>query len=150
MSRSGYSDDVDDNWSWIRWRGYVASAIRGKRGQAFLKEMLAAMDALPERTLIAHDLETADGAVCAIGSVGKARGIDMSGIDPEDYCTVANVFGINEKLAQEIVYMNDESTLWERDESGKAIREGDRFKSITPEGRFRLMRKWIVSKIKDQ
>jgi hypothetical protein len=37
MSRSGYSDDLE-NWSLIRWRGAVASAIRGRRGQAFLRE----------------------------------------------------------------------------------------------------------------
>lgn len=136
MSRSGYSDDIDDNWSWIRWRGYVASAIRGKRGQAFLREMLAAMDAMPEKKLIANDLETADGAVCAIGSVGKARGIDMSSLDPEDYSTVAATFGINEKLVQEIVYMNDEAF--------------DNYWCKTPEERFQKMRAWIASHIRDE
>jgi hypothetical protein len=135
MSRSGYSDDIDDNWSWIRWRGYVASAIRGKRGQAFLREMLAAMDALPEKKLIANDLETPDGAVCAIGSVGKARGIDMSALDPEDSSTVARTFGINEKLVQEIVYMNDEAF--------------DNYWCKTPEERFGKMRAWIVSHIRE-
>lgn len=151
MSRSGYSDDIDDNWSWIRWRGYVASAMRGKRGQAFLREMLAAMDAMPEKKLIANDLETADGAVCAIGSVGKARGIDMSSLDPEDYSTVAATFGINEKLAQEIVYMNDEQWFWETDETG-TIRKDENGKHIrlTPEGRFQKMRAWIVSHIRDE
>lgn len=135
MSRSGYSDDMDDQWAFIRWRGYVASAIRGKRGQAFLREMLAAMDAMPEKKLIANDLETADGAVCAIGSVGKARGIDMSALDPEDYSTVANTFGINEKLVQEIVYMNDEAF--------------DNYWCKTPEERFQKMRAWIVSHIRE-
>lgn len=57
MSRSGYSDDYDgDNWDLIRWRGAVTSAIRGKRGQAFLREALAALDAMPEKQLIAGDL----------------------------------------------------------------------------------------------
>jgi len=60
MSRSGYSDDCEDNWSWICWRGAVKSAIRGKRGQAFLRETLAALDALPERKLIAKDLIKTD------------------------------------------------------------------------------------------
>ena len=55
MSRSGYHDGIDQ-WDLIRWRGAVASAIRGKRGQAFLREMLDALDALPEPKLIAHDL----------------------------------------------------------------------------------------------
>jgi hypothetical protein len=72
MSRSGYSDDCDQ-WDMIRWRGAVASSIRGARGQAFLKEMLAALDALPEPKLIAEELES-DGAVCAIGAVGPFAG----------------------------------------------------------------------------
>lgn len=65
MSRSGYIDDGDiEHWDLIRWRGAVASAIRGKKGQSFLLEMLHAMDALPEKKLIAHDL-LKDGSVCA-------------------------------------------------------------------------------------
>lgn len=55
MSRSGYTEDCD-GWDLIRWRGAVASAIRGKRGQAFLREALAALDAMPEKQLISHDL----------------------------------------------------------------------------------------------
>lgn len=131
MSRSGYSDDID-NWDWdlIRWRGAVKSAMRGKRGQAFLREMLAALDALPEKKLVAMELE-AEGQVCAIGSVGRARGIDMSKIDPEDYSKVAAVFEINEKLAREIVWMNDEG-VW----------------CSTPEERFEKMRSWIEKNIR--
>lgn len=133
MSRSGYSDDCDNDWSAICWRGAVASAIKGRRGQAFLEEMLHAMAALPEHKLISHDLENG-GAVCAIGSVGKARGIDMKGIDPEDYETVAAKFGISRALAQEIVYMNDEGT-WGNE---------------TPEERFTRMRKWIEGELFDK
>lgn len=129
MSRSGYSDDC---WGWdlIQWRGRVTSAIRGKRGQAFLQEMLEAMAALPERKLIADELETEDGSVCAIGAVGKARGIDMSNIDVEDRGRVAKTFGIAEALAAEIVYMNDEAGF-------------DR----SPEARFDRMRRWIESEL---
>lgn len=130
MSRSGYSDDCDDNWMLIRWRGAVNSAIKGKRGQQFLREMLAAMDALPERKLIAHRLE-ADGAVCAIGTVGKARGLDMSNIDPEDREVVADAFGVSPALAAEITYMNDE---WS-------------WSTETPEARFERMRKWVADQI---
>ena len=46
MSRHGYSDDCDNEWRAIMWSGAVKSAIKGKRGQAFLKELLAALDAL--------------------------------------------------------------------------------------------------------
>jgi hypothetical protein len=73
MNRSGYDEDSClDQWSHIRWRGQVASAIRGKRGQTFLHELADALDAMPEKRLIAHELQ--EGAnVCAIGSVGVQR-----------------------------------------------------------------------------
>jgi len=127
MSRSGYSDDCEDL---CLWRKAVDSAITGKRGQAFLYEMLHAMAALPEHKLIDGELEH-EGAVCAIGAVGKARGIDMSGIDVEDRHRVARVFGIAPALAAEIVYMNDEA----------------HWRVETPEQRFERMRKWIEEQI---
>lgn len=81
MSRSGYSDDID-NWQMIKWRGMVASATRGKRGQKFFRDLLEALDVMPVKELIDSELEK-DGDVCAIGSLGKHRCIDMDKIDPE-------------------------------------------------------------------
>lgn len=107
MSRSGYSHDCD-NWDLIRWRGAVASAIRGKRGQALLREIAAALDAMPVKELVANELE-ADGSYCTLGVVGAARGIELSKIDPDDRETVAGQFGIAEALAAEIMYENDEA-----------------------------------------
>lgn len=131
MSRSGYNEEIDDQWQLIRYRGAVKSAIKGARGQAFLKEMLAALDSLPEKKLIAHELE-AHGAVCAIGAVGKARGLDMTGIDPDDAERVARVFGVADALAREVVYENDDE--WR-------VRE-------TPEARFIRMRQWVAAQIR--
>lgn len=130
MSRSGYDDCVDDQWQIIRWRGAVASAIRGARGQAFLKEMLSALEALPERKLIAHELEQ-DGAVCAIGAVGKIRDVNMAGVDPTESEQVAALFGIPHALTCEITYMNDEGRYRE-----------------TPEERFARMQQWIAGMIR--
>ncbi len=121
MSRSGYSDDCE-NWSLICWRGAVTSAIRGKRGQAFLRELLAALDALPEKRLIADELEIKDGAVCAIGAVGKARGIDMSVLDPENMEKVATTFDIADAFAKEIVWVNDEAGPWKETPEQRFIR----------------------------
>lgn len=134
MSRSGYSDDCDNDWGLIRWRGAVASAIRGKRGQEFLYEMLHALAALPERKLIDRDLER-EGAVCALGAVGKARGLDMSKVDPEDHEAVAAFFGIPHSLACEVMYWNDED--W-------------RARSETDEQRFERMRKWIENNLRTE
>lgn len=132
MSRSGYDEDADwdDTSIWL-YRGAVASALKGKRGQAFLKEMIAALDAMPVKELVAWELEQ-NGAVCAIGSVGRARGIDMTKLNPEDPDGVAETFGIATAMAREIVYMNDEA-VWEQE---------------TPEQRFGRMRRWIDSQIR--
>lgn len=124
MSRSGYTDECE-RWDLIRWRGAVTSAIRGNRGQAFLLELIIALDSLPDKALIVEELEK-DGEVCALGSVGKLRGMDMSKIDPEDREQVANAFGIAEAMAAEIMYENDEY-------------------GNTPELRWSRMRKWAES-----
>lgn len=136
MSRSGYSDDCDDNWSHIMWRGRVASAIGGKRGQALLKEMLEALDAMPAKRLVKEVLE-ADGEVCALGCLGQKRGLDMSKLDPENYDGVAGAFDVAAPLVQEIVYTNDET----RDYSVYPSRE------FSPEERWQHMRNWVAARI---
>jgi hypothetical protein len=134
MSRSGYIDDSDyDQWAMIRWRGAVASAFRGKRGQAFLREMLAALDALPEKRLLVDELQDPydSNLVCAIGAVGRIRGVDMQALDPEDHDDIAAVFNISHDMACEIMFTNDEGFGWQ----------------VTPEERFYRMRAWIVGEL---
>ena len=133
MSRSGYSEDIE-SWDLVRWRGAVASAIRGARGQAFLKEMLVALDALTEKKLVKGDLEKS-GEVCAIGAVGKRRGVDMTDIDPEDREKVSDVFWIAPALAAEIVHVNDDG-VWLPYHEEEA-----------PEARFVRVRAWVESQI---
>lgn len=45
MSRSGYSDDCENV---AMWRGQVASAIRGKRGQTMLRDLVLAQEVMYE------------------------------------------------------------------------------------------------------
>lgn len=130
MSRSGYSDDLD-TLTLGQWRGRVASAIRGKRGQSFLVALREALDAMPVKRLVSGELEQ-DGEVCAIGSVGRARGLDMGRIDPEDPAQVSGAFNIAEPMAQEIVWINDENGP--NDE--------------TPEARYERVRRWVERQIK--
>lgn len=159
MGRSGYSDDCD-GWALIRWRGAVASAIRGKRGQQALREIAAALDALPERRLESGSLVTPDGEFCTLGALGRARGMNLEAIDPEDRGAVAKAFGISEALAAEIMFENDED-FWGGDQ-----REYFNFEVIGPmrpwerhvqlrwrsdpkaaERRWRRMRQWVQSHI---
>ena len=124
-SRSGYSNDADP-WEHIRWRGAVASALRGERGQALLREMLAAMLALPERKLIANDMERG-GQVCSLGAVMRARGLDTN---IKDCAIIAARLGIAEAMTREVMAVND-------------YKDGE-----APEMRFERMLKWIEGKIR--
>lgn len=139
MSRAGYTEDCENNWDQIMWRGQVTSAMRGKRGQAFLIELVAALDAMPEKKLIRHELiETKDGApvssnVCAIGSVGIARGVELEKIDPYDYDRIATTFGIAHQLVREIEYENDEGNYYKE----------------SPQSRWCRVRAWARKNIKN-
>jgi hypothetical protein len=128
MSRSGYNDDCS-GWDLIRWRGAVNSATVGARGQKLLKDMLEALDAMPVKKLVSGELEE-DGNYCALGVLGKLKGIQLSKLDPEDYDAVAKAFDIAPALAREIVYENDEA--WYQD---------------TPETRWIRMRNWVEKQI---
>ncbi len=130
MSRSGYSDECD-GWDLVRWRGAVNSAINGKRGQAFLHELIAALDAMPVKQLIVGELQDATGAVCALGCVGKARHLDMRGIDIYNRKAISQLLGIAPAMAAEIMFENDDSFC----DHGE-----------TPEERWAYMRAWAVER----
>ena len=135
MSRSGYSDDID-NWDLIRWRGRVASSIRGRRGQAFLRELLTALDAMPVKELVANEFET-DGQFCTLGVIGHARGIDMATIDPEDdyhHDELSAAFDIAGCLVQEIEFLNDDDYTY---------REPAAY-------RWSRMRAWVAEQIRQE
>ena len=130
--RSGYVDEIDDNWALIKYRGQVASAIRGKRGQRLLREALAALDAMPAKVLIADELVTEDGDVCLLGAAGKRLGIaDLDKLDPEEHDVLAQRFDVASCLIQEIEYINDEM--------------GPR--SEAPQQRYERVRGWLVKHI---
>lgn len=136
MSRSGYNDC--DGWSLIRWRGQVASAIKGRRGQLFLRDLLVSLDALPEKRLASNSFQ-AGGEVCALGSVGRARAIPMADLEPDedgevDRDKVAERFGIAMAMAAEIMWVNDDAYYYPR-------------MAETPEQRWTRVRKWVAEKI---
>lgn len=131
-NRSNYSEELDQ-WDHIRWRGAVKSAIRGKRGQAALRELLEALDAMPDKALIANSLVTTDGDCCALGALGIKRGLDMSGFDPDEYDVISDAFGLAPALIREIEYENDEGEWRE-----------------TPEQRWYRMRRWAAKQIKPE
>lgn len=133
MSRSGYIDDYADQWVLIRWRGAVNAALRGKRGQAMLRELRAGLDALPNKRLIAGDLISPEGEYCALGVIAARRGLDVATVDPYDHETIAGMLNIADALAREVAYVNDEEGC---------ITE-------TPETRWQRVSRWVDGSLQD-
>lgn len=130
MSRSGYVDDWSPSMN--LYRASVDRALAGKRGQAFLRELAAALDAMPVKELIANELVRDSEHVCAIGAVAVRRGVDVRNVDETDGEAVGAAFGIAASMAREIVYMNDE---W-----GCSVE--------TPAERWQRMRKWVEKNLR--
>jgi hypothetical protein len=106
VSRSGYSDDCDHL---NLYRAAVDKAIKGKRGQALLRDLANALDAMPVKSLAAHSFEKAEGEFCTLGVLGAKRGIDVKKFDEfyADPLDIAKELGIAKSMAAEIMEIND-------------------------------------------
>jgi hypothetical protein len=114
------------------WRGAVRSSIKGKRGQKFIREMIEALEAMPEKKLEASVLVSETGC-CAMGAVALHRGADVSGVEPTDRDAVAEAMGIAGALAAEVAFENDQDFGYH---------------NLTPEQRWKHMHKWAKGNLR--
>lgn len=136
MSRSGYSDDYNP-----LYRGTVASAARGKRGQALLRDLVAALNAMPDKRLSAGVLKDEDGCMCSLGALAEFRRIHVEDIAfDDDYgfssaasWELSNRLDAAQCLINEVMFMNDEGG-WGTE---------------TPETRWHRMWVWAQQLIKE-
>lgn len=165
MSRHGYTDDIEDVLAYGRCRAQVKNSIKGKRGQALLRELAEALDSMPEKKLYAGSFATAEGQFCTLGVLGEKRGTKMDDLGDEDYCNtelVAERFGISNAMASEIMFMNDEYCVdeykWVEVEICGPVRPyypdfGSHIKSVRvynekhAEERWQKMRDWVMNNI---
>ena len=155
MSRSGLSEDCDEQWMQALWIGQVRNATRGKRGQKFYRELLAAFDAMPAKELHAEVFDDPDdGKVCALGVLARARGIDATKFDPDDDQVAEELacdLDVAPCLARTVIWENDEGeygrTIWLRFEE----LHGERLAHITetPDQRWQRMRNWVAKQLKE-
>lgn len=145
MSRSGYSEDCDNLGL---WRGAVQRAISGKRGQAFLREMASALDAMPVKELVADDVVRDSEHVCAMGAVVVARKLDVSEVDVYDADATAEMLGIAGALAKEIAYENDECGRVYDVEGPPAWGYVRPTREETPGERWTRMRAWVAANLR--
>jgi hypothetical protein len=149
VAREWYDDDCDPLGEG-RYLNNARRSLRGRKGQAVLREVRAALLAMPEKRLIAGDL-LKDGEVCAIGAwarfrlahgpikgvVNSARTVWHSWDEVVDLCAprydegggtasdsryLAQAMGANWYVASEIGATND-ALRYETDERGVLLRE---------------------------
>lgn len=141
MSRSGYRDDFWDEpgRAWL-YRGAVERALSGKRGQQALRDLAAALDAMPVQELAAHSFQRE--GVCALGALAQYRGVKTDDLEPEeawgdvaevDRDLVSERFDIAPSMAAEIMFENDEHPVTETDAE-----------------RWQRMRRWVDRQLKSQ
>lgn len=166
MSRSGYTDDNDDPLAHGRWRQAVKRSLEGKRGQALLRELVEALDAMEDKRLYPGSFATAEGEFCTLGVLGAKRGTKMDDLGDDYECNTALVgqrFGVAPAMAAEIMYLNDEYMVDDRKwitvelcgpvrpyypEWGRHTREVSVHNDNHPRERWEQMRAWAVANLK--
>jgi len=139
-------------------------SIEGKRGQAFLLELIEALDAIPDKKLYNGKLVTTEGGCCALGALGIKRGLNLEALnDEENTAILSKVFNIAPSLVAEIMYLNDESLVdvwkWGEIEVCGPMRPkypdwGRHYTKVRvhndnhPTQRWQRMRDWAVSSLK--
>ena len=133
MSRSGYTHDCE---GLNMWRGAVARGIQGKRGQQALRDLIQALDAMPENRLVSGSFSNSCG-VCSLGAIAQFRGLATNDLEVEhgdevDRDRVGQRLDISSAMAAEIMYEND-----------------CEYQSSTAEHRWSRMRQWAEQNLKD-
>ena len=164
--RIGYSDEEDYPNQFELWQGNCRRSLRGRKGQAFLRELEAALVALPEKRLIADDVAKA-GEVCAVGAwllkkrteAGRPRAdvlAELEAIDSEDCQTddLAISEGAPRLCAWSVVELNDIlcDTQWVKYQGPErsAFCYENNYRSLggypvplTPEERYERILTWV-------
>ena len=139
MSRSNYSHEWTNEM--YLYRGTVNRSIDGKRGQAFLKRMVAALEAMPIKELHADIFAKTDGVCCAMGAVALHEGHDIEkDYDPnvqDDSNYAYEKLNISRSMAAEIAFLNDDGNWFFQEEE-------------KPSARWKRMYAWAKDRLKDE
>ncbi len=131
--RISYTEDEEFGGQFELWQANCMRSLKGKVGQRELRELRAALLALPEKRLVCGLLESADGEMCAIAAYGKHKGVDLSEFDLDyDNDKVGIAGGMPSLVAWKVVEMNDVE-----------------FSHVSREGRYERMLAWVESLITD-
>lgn len=149
------SEEEDFQNQAFLWEANLERSIRGRKGQAALRELEAALLALPEKRLVANETVGADGMVCAIMALAQHRGYQGDTTLPKQpewddpdaenspywdefeyeeavegaMLKIASGIGVPPMVAKAIIYENDNEYV------------------KTPEARYSRMLAWVQRQI---
>lgn len=151
MSRIAYSDEEQFSGQFELWQANCQRSLHGKAGQAALRELEAALLAMPSKRLIANQLQDEHGDVCAIGALVRYKGITPTTRWPdEDMEAVGVECGMPRLVAWKVVEINDIDldysvdvfapgpSQWVHGSPGYRLRV-----PITPEERYTALLGWV-------
>ncbi len=169
MARISYSDEEDTPGQFALFEANVKRSCAGKQGQWALRELEAALLALPRPRLV-KDALAEDGDCCAVGCLvlalrvqrGEDRAAvlaDLEGSDPEDEDAaqeMAEPLGIPHLVGWQLVALNDMycATVWEVADGpiqrGHGVYRGGipYVRDMTPEERFDRVLAWVRSHLR--
>lgn len=106
--RIEYCEQEDHPGQFNLYHANCARSLGGRKGQAALRELEAALVALPTKRLIANAL-VHEGDVCAIGALALKRGVLSLGEEDEgeEMVDVGESLGMPRLVAWKVVEAND-------------------------------------------
>lgn len=171
MSRISYSEEEDYQGQFALWDANCRRSMRGRAGQAALRELEAALTALPVKRLERDVFVVASGGVCALGALAVKRKMDAglsrdqalhvcADMDPYESQEHGEALGLPSLVAWKVVAENDivnERMVWVRHEGPNPLgchayegyyRAGyDDTIDMTPELRYERMLTWLQAQL---
>jgi hypothetical protein len=163
--RINYSDEEDFSGQFGLWQANCDRSLRGKKGVAVLRELEAALVALPQKRLIDQAVAK-HGDVCAVGALmadrlvkrGKSRHealAELAESNEGDTAALAEADGVPHLVAWKLVAMNDLQfdTKIVPHEGSEPVegyyyhRVGSSCVPYTPEERYAAMLAWVRERI---
>lgn len=154
--RINWTDDEERPGQFALWDANCRRSMRGTAGQRELRELEAALVAMPRKRLIQGSLENEDGDVCAIACYAKHKGVDVSRFDPEDESDEVGIAaGMPRLVAWQVVAYNDVhcDDVWTvadgPERPGYGIYKGGiaHIRPMTPEERYEKVLAWVRKRI---
>lgn len=153
MSRVVYNED-EPSAPYEFQEQAIRNAINGRRGQAALRLLIRALDAMPQRRII-DDWLIKDGDVCTVGAMVLQQCIE-AGASREG--ALGYLMGEQDRLNREaswdwtdIVTLANEQLDIARFMGFEIVELTDEWtKRSTPEQRWQYVRDWAVKNLKDE